>query len=196
MIEKNIYLDSDSLIVFYGSESKNIEKIKQLYSKLKIVVRGDEIKVFGASLEVGYFEKFIDKIKKQIDRFNKLDIKDIELIFEDKIQFNKEHSGVIIYGNGGKPIFPRSENQKKLVKQFLENDMVFAVGPAGTGKTYLSIAMAVRALKNNEVKRIILSRPAVEAGENLGFLPGDLKNKLDPYLQALYDALLGILPGA
>jgi len=195
MIEKKIYLDPDTLIDFYGNESKNVEKIKQLFPKLKIVVRGDVIKVLGEGNEVEDFEKFIENVKKQIDRYNKLEIKDVELIFQDKIEFSQGHSNVIIYGNGGKPIVPRSENQKKLVKQFYKDDMLFAVGPAGTGKTYLAIALAVRALKNKEVKRIILSRPAVEAGENLGFLPGDLKNKLDPYLQALYDALLDILPG-
>lgn len=195
MIEKNIYLDPDTLIDFYGKESKNVEKIKQLFPKLKIVIRGDVTKVLGEKNEVEDFEKFIENIKNQINRYNKLEIKDIELIFQDKIEFTKGHSGIIIYGNGGKPIVPRSENQKLFVKQFYKDDMLFAVGPAGTGKTYLAIALAVRALKNKEIKRIILSRPAVEAGENLGFLPGDLKNKLDPYLQALYDALLDILPG-
>ena len=196
MIEKKIYLDSASLTDFYGNESKNVEKIKQLFPKLKLVIRGDEIKILGEANEVTDFEKFIKSIKTQIERYNKLDLKDITLIFENKIQFQKEKGDIIIYGNGGKPIIPRSENQKLLVSQYQKDDMLFAVGPAGTGKTYLAIALAVRALKNNEIKRIILSRPAVEAGESLGFLPGDLKNKLDPYLQALYDALLDILPGA
>ncbi len=196
MIEKKIYLDPASLTDFYGNESKNVERIKHLFPKLKIIVRGDEIKVLGEKEEANNFETFIKNIKVQIERYNKLDLNDISLIFENKIQFQKVRSDVIIYGNGGKPIIPRSENQKLLVKQYLQDDMIFAVGPAGTGKTYLAIALAVRALKNNEIKRIILSRPAVEAGENLGFLPGDLKNKLDPYLQALYDALLDILPGA
>ncbi|MCF6366336.1 MAG: PhoH family protein [Bacteroidales bacterium] len=195
MIEKNIYLEHDSLIDFYGKESENIKKIKQLFPKLKIVIRGDEIKADGEENEIENFSRFIDNIKKQIERYNKLEINDIELIFQEKIQFNKSED-VIVYGVSGKPIVPRSENQKKFVIQYQKNDMLFAVGLAGTGKTYLAIALAVRALKNNEIKRIILSRPAVEAGENLGFLPGDLKNKLDPYLQALYDALLDILPGA
>ncbi len=196
MIEKKLYLEPDSLIDFYGNESKNIERIKQLFPKLKIVVRGDEIKIAGDTDEVDGFSKFVENVKNQIERFNKLEIKDIELIFQEKIQFNKAAGNVIVYGVNGKPIAPRSENQKKLVTEYQKNDMLFAVGPAGTGKTYLAIALAVRALKNNEIKRIILSRPAVEAGENLGFLPGDMKNKLDPYLQALYDALLDILPGA
>ena len=195
MIEKKIYLDPDSLIDFYGIESKNIEKIKQLYPKLKIVIRGDEIKVSGEENEVKSFDTFIDKLKKQLNRFNKLEQKDIELIFQDKIKLTRDSDSVIIYGVSGKPIVPRSENQNKLVKQYRKNDLIFAVGPAGTGKTYLAIALAVRAMKNNEVRKIILSRPAVEAGESLGFLPGDIKNKLDPYLQALYDALLDILPG-
>jgi len=196
MIEKKIYLEHDSLIDFYGKESENIEKIKQLFPKLKVVIRGDEIKIDGETDEIESFSKFIENVKKQIERYNKLELKDIELIFQEKIQFNKNMKDVIVYGVSGKPIVPRSENQKKFVTQYQKNDLIFAVGPAGTGKTYLAIALAVRALKNNEVKRIILSRPAVEAGENLGFLPGDLKNKLDPYLQALYDALLDILPGA
>lgn len=195
MIEKKIYLDPDSLIEFYGNNSKNTEKIKQLFPKLKIIIRGDEIKVSAEDHEVKNFELFINKLKKQLDRFNKLEIKDIELIFNNKINLNFDSNSVIIYGNNGKPVTARSENQKKFVNSYYKNDMIFAVGPAGTGKTYLAISLAVRALKNNEVRRIILSRPAVEAGESLGFLPGDLKDKLDPYLQALYDALSDILPG-
>ncbi len=196
MNDKKKYLDSDSLMDFYGKDSKNIEKIKHLFPKLKIVIRGDQVKASGETNEVDDFYKFIENLKTHIDRYNKLETKDIVLIFQDKLQFEKSNDSIIVYGVNGKPILPRSKNQKLLVQQFHKNDLIFAVGPAGTGKTYLAIALAVRALKNNEVKRIILSRPAVEAGENLGFLPGDLKNKLDPYMQALYDALLDILPGA
>ncbi len=196
MNDKKKYLDSDSLMDFYGKDSKNIEKIKYLFPKLKIVIRGDQVKASGETNEVDDFYKFIENLKTHIDRYNKLETKDIVLIFQDKLQFEKSNDSIIVYGVNGKPILPRSKNQKLLVQQFHKNDLIFAVGPAGTGKTYLAIALAVRALKNNEVKRIILSRPAVEAGENLGFLPGDLKNKLDPYMQALYDALLDILPGA
>lgn len=195
MIEKKIYLDPDSLIDFYGNDSKNTEKIKQFFPKLKIVFRGDEIKISGEDLAVKKIELFIDNLKKHLNRYNKLEIKDIELIFHDKINLKSDSDSVIIYGNNGKPIFARTENQKKFISSYNKSDLIFAVGPAGTGKTYLAISLAVRALKNNEVRRIILSRPAVEAGEHLGFLPGDLKDKLDPYLQALYDALSDILPG-
>jgi phosphate starvation-inducible PhoH-like protein len=196
MTEKILNIEPNSIIDFYGNDSKNIDRIKQLFPKLKLVFRGDEIKISGEQSELEGFIKFIDNIKKQLFHFNKLEVKDIDLIFQEKTKFESNSGNVIVYGMNGKPVVPRSENQKRLVNEFLKNDLIFAVGPAGTGKTYLAISLAVRALKNNEIKRIILSRPAVEAGENLGFLPGDLKNKLDPYLQALYDALLDILPGA
>ncbi len=195
MTEKKINIDPDTLPEFYGSESKNIERIKQLFPKLKIIIRGDEVKVSGEAQEVAYFESYINNVNEHLFRFNKLEIKDLELIFQEKAIINDKSDSVIIYGVNGKAIVPKSENQKRLVNTYRKNDLVFAIGPAGTGKTYLAISLAVRALKNNEVRRIVLSRPAVEAGENLGFLPGDLKNKLDPYLQALYDALLDILPG-
>jgi len=195
MIEKKIYLDPDSLIDFYGNDSKNIDRIKSLFPKLKLIFRGDEIKVSGEKTEVDAFNSFIKNLKLRLEQYNQLNIKDIELIFQDKIKPAVKSKNIIIYGNNGKPISPRSENQKKFVKLYDEKDLIFATGPAGTGKTYLAVVLAVKALKNKEIKRIILSRPAVEAGENLGFLPGDLKDKLDPYLQALYDALLDILPG-
>jgi phosphate starvation-inducible PhoH-like protein len=195
MIEKNINIDHDTLPEFYGTENKNIERIKQIFPKLKIVIRGDEVKAAGEAQEMRLFETFMTNINEHLYRFNHLELKDIDLIFQEKANINDKSDSVIIYSLTGKPIVPRSENQKKLVDKFKQNDLVFAIGPAGTGKTYLAISLAVRALKNNEVKRIVLSRPAVEAGENLGFLPGDLKNKLDPYLQALYDALLDIFPG-
>ncbi len=195
MIEKKIYLDPDSLIDFYGNDHKNIDRIKTLFPKLKLIFRGDEIKVSGEKTEVEGFNSFTENLKRRLEQYNQLTIKEIELIFEDKITPDIKSKNIIIYGNNGKPILPRSENQKKFVRLYEEKDLIFATGPAGTGKTYLAVALAVRALKNKEVKRIILSRPAVEAGENLGFLPGDLKDKLDPYLQALYDALLDILPG-
>lgn len=195
MIEKKIYLDPDSLIEFYGNDSKNIDRIKFLFPKLKLIFRGDEIIISGEKEETQLFGEFTEKLKKHLQRYNQLSIKEIDLIFENKLIPESKRKDVLIYGTSGKPIFPRSENQRKLVKLYQDNDLIFAVGPAGTGKTYLAVALAVKALKNNEVRRIILSRPAVEAGENLGFLPGDLKDKLDPYLQALYDALLDILPG-
>ncbi|NOZ36154.1 MAG: PhoH family protein [Chlorobi bacterium] len=195
MIEKKIYLETDSLIDFYGNDSKNIGRIKSLFPKLKIVFRGNEIIISGEKTEVNDFNSFIKKLKQRLEQYNQLSVNEIGLIFEKKLTAEKKSDNIIIYGNNGKPIFPRSENQKRFVALYDKKDLIFATGPAGTGKTYLAIALAVRALKNNEVKRIILSRPAVEAGENLGFLPGDLKDKLDPYLQAIYDALLDILPG-
>ncbi len=195
MIEKKIYLDPDSLVDFYGNDSKNIDKIKSLFPKLKLIFRGDEIRVSGEKNEVEEFNSFTENLKLRLEKYNSLSVKEITLIFEKKIEPVSKSENIIIYGNNGKPVFPRSENQRIFVNLYNKKDLIFAVGPAGTGKTYLAIALAVRALKNNEVKRIILSRPAVEAGENLGFLPGDLKDKLDPYLQALYDALLDILPG-
>ncbi len=195
MIEKKIYLDSNSLIEFYGNDSKNINRIKSLFPKLKLIFRGDEIKVSGEKSEVHDFNTFTENLKLRLEKYNQLSVKEIELIFAEKLSPETKSKNIIIYGTKGKPIAPRSENQKKFVKLYEEKDLIFATGPAGTGKTYLAVALAVKALKNNEVKRIILSRPAVEAGENLGFLPGDLKDKLDPYLQALYDALLDILPG-
>ncbi len=195
MIEKKIYLDPDSLIEFYGNDSRNIDRIKFLFPKLKLIFRGDEIIISGAKEDTDYFSEFAENLKTYLKRYNQLSIKEIDLIFENKLHTKASDKNVILYGAGGKPIVPRSENQKKLINLYEKNDLIFAVGPAGTGKTYLAVALAVRALKNNEVRRIILSRPAVEAGENLGFLPGDLKDKLDPYLQALYDALLDILPG-
>ncbi len=195
MIEKKIYLDPDSLVDFYGNDSKNIDRIKSLFPKLKLIFRGDEIRVSGEKNEVEEFNSFTENLKLRLEKYNSLSVKEITLIFEKKIKPVSKSENIIIYGNNGKPVFPRSENQRIFVNLYNKKDLIFAVGPAGTGKTYLAIALAVRALKNNEVKRIILSRPAVEAGENLGFLPGDLKDKLDPYLQALYDALLDILPG-
>lgn len=195
MIEKKIYLDPDSLIEFYGNDSKNIDRIKTLFPKLKLIFRGDEIKISGEKSEVEEFDSFIKKLKLRLGQYNQLNINEIDLIFQDKIRPAVKSKNIIIYGKNGKPILARSENQRKFVTLFEEKDLIFATGPAGTGKTYLAVALAVKTLKNNEVRRIILSRPAVEAGENLGFLPGDLKDKLDPYLQALYDALLDILPG-
>jgi len=160
-------------------------------------MRDSFIKVTGESHEIERFEEFIAGAIRHLDRYNKLTEADVENIFFQKAPPSKNlnESDIIIFGTSGKPVRARTQSQRKMVKSFSENDLVFAVGPAGTGKTYLAISLAVRALKNQEVKRIILSRPAVEAGERLGFLPGDIKDKLDPYLQALYDALRDMIPG-
>lgn len=183
---------------FFGQQNTNIEKLRHYYPKLKIVARGSTLKAFGAAPLLEEFEKRVDVLITHFGKYNHLDEDTIERIvsadqpsdydpFSDKDNF-------ILYGVGGKVIKARSVNQQKLLESAKNNDMIFAIGPAGTGKTYTGVALAVRALKNKQVKRIILTRPAVEAGENLGFLPGDLKEKLDPYMQPLYDALRDMIP--
>lgn len=168
--------------------------IKALYPKLRIVARGNVIKVMGDEEEMCAFEEHIQALEKHCSRYNALTEEDVLHIIKGEKTFRDNQEGVIVYSTSGKPITARSENQQKLVKAYGENDLLFAVGPAGSGKTYTSIALAVRALKNKEIRKIILSRPAVEAGEKLGFLPGDMKDKIDPYLQPLYDALQDMLP--
>jgi phosphate starvation-inducible PhoH-like protein len=170
--------------------------IKALYPKLRIVARGNVIKVMGDEEEMCAFEESILALEKHCAQYNSLKEETILDIVKGR-QPHVEHAGdTIVFSVTGKPIVPRSENQLKLVKEFERNDMLFAIGPAGSGKTYTAIALAVRALKNKEIKKIILSRPAVEAGEKLGFLPGDMKDKIDPYLQPLYDALQDMIPAA
>ncbi len=184
MIEKLIVLEDIDPVIFYGVNNANMQLIKALYPKLRIVARGNVIKVLGDEEEMCAFEENITKLEKYCAEYNSL-------------KEEAEKSGnVIVFSVTGKPIIPRSENQLKLVEAFAKNDMLFAIGPAGSGKTYTAIALAVRALKNKEIKKIILSRPAVEAGEKLGFLPGDMKDKIDPYLQPLYDALQDMIPAA
>ena len=196
MIEKHIVLEDIDPVIFYGVNNANMQMIKALFPKLRIVARGDVIKVMGDEEEMCAFEEAILALEKHCARYNSLN----EEAILDSIKGNKpqiEKTGdVIVYSVTGKPITPRSTNQLKLVKEFDKNDMIFAIGPAGSGKTYTAIALAVRALKNKEIKKIILSRPAVEAGEKLGFLPGDMKDKIDPYLQPLYDALQDMIPAA
>ena len=196
MIEKLIVLEEIDPVIFYGVNNTNMQLIKALYPKLRIVARGNVIKVLGDEEEMCAFEENIIKLEKHCAEYNSLK----EEVIIDIVKGNKpqaEKSGdVIVFSVTGKPIIPRSENQLKLVEAFAKNDMVFAIGPAGSGKTYTAIALAVRALKNKEIKKIILSRPAVEAGEKLGFLPGDMKDKIDPYLQPLYDALQDMIPAA
>ena len=196
MIEKLIVLEDIDPVMFYGVNNTNMQLIKALYPKLRIVARGNVIKVLGDELELCAFEENITKLEKYCAEYNSLK----EEVIIDIIKGNApqaERSGdVIVFSVTGKPIIPRSDNQHRLMEAFRTHDMVFAIGPAGSGKTYTAIALAVRALKNKEVKRIVLSRPAVEAGEKLGFLPGDMRDKIDPYLQPLYDALQDMIPAA
>lgn len=196
MIEKHIVLEDIDPVIFYGVNNANMQMIKALFPKLRIVARGDVIKVMGDKEEMCAFEEAILALEKHCARYNSLNEEAIlDIIKGNKPQIEKT-GDVIVYSVTGKPITPRSTNQLKLVKEFDKNDMIFAIGPAGSGKTYTAIALAVRALKNKEIKKIILSRPAVEAGEKLGFLPGDMKDKIDPYLQPLYDALQDMIPAA
>ncbi|MBR5804450.1 MAG: PhoH family protein [Bacteroidaceae bacterium] len=196
MIEKHIVLEDVDPVIFYGVNNANMQMIKALYPKLRIVARDNVIKVMGDEEEMCAFEEHIVALEKHCAKYNSLK----EEVILDIIKGNTPHiektGDVIVYSVTGKAITPRSENQLKLVKEYEKNDMIFAIGPAGSGKTYTAIALAVRALKNKEKKKIILSRPAVEAGEKLGFLPGDMKEKIDPYLQPLYDALQDMIPAA
>ena len=196
MIEKHIVLEDIDPVIFYGVNNANMPMIKALFHKLRIVARGDVRTVMGDEEEMCAFEEAILALEKHCARYNSLNEEAIlDIIKGNKPQIEKT-GDVIVYSVTGKPITPRSTNQLKLVKEFDKNDMIFAIGPAGSGKTYTAIALAVRALKNKEIKKIILSRPAVEAGEKLGFLPGDMKDKIDPYLQPLYDALQDMIPAA
>ena len=196
MIEKHIVLEDIDPVIFYGVNNTHIQMIKALFPKLRIVARGNVIKVMGDEEEMCAFEEAVLALEKHCVQFNSLNEETIlEIVKGGKPQMEKKED-VIVYSVTGKPIIPRSTNQVKLVKEIDKNDMIFAIGPAGSGKTYTAIALAVRALKNKEIKKIILSRPAVEAGEKLGFLPGDMKDKIDPYLQPLYDALQDMIPAA
>lgn len=194
MIEKHIILEDIDPVVFYGIGNTHLQMIKSLYPKLRIVARDNIIKVLGDEAEIAKIEEHIEKMQRHIVKYNTIAEEDILDIINGRQLKAEAVKGVLVYSISGKPIKSRSKNQQELIDAFNSNDMVFAVGPAGTGKTYLSIALAVKALKEKTVKRIILSRPAVEAGEKLGFLPGDMKEKIDPYLQPLYDALEDMIP--
>ena len=196
MIEKHIVLEDIDPVIFYGVNNTNMQMIKALYPKLRIVARGNVIKVMGDEEEMCAFEESIIALEKHCAKYNSLKDEIILDIVKGKTPQIEKTGDTIVFCVTGKPIVPRSENQLKLVKEYEKNDMIFAIGPAGSGKTYTAIALAVRSLKNKEIKKIILSRPAVEAGEKLGFLPGDMKDKIDPYLQPLYDALQDMIPAA
>ena len=194
MIERIYILETVDPIIFYGVNNSNMQLIKTLFPKLRIVARGNVMKVIGEEEESELFLKKIREIEKYCEEFNTLSDEVIIDIVKGKAPVVVKQENLIIHGMNGKPITARTENQQKLVKAFEENDLVFATGPAGSGKTFVAIALAVKALKNKAVRKIILSRPAVEAGEKLGFLPGEMKDKLDPYLQPLYDALQDMIP--
>ena len=194
MIEKHIVLEDIDPVVLYGSNNSHLQVIKALYPKLRIVARDNVLRVLGDEEQMASFEEQIEKIRLHVLKYNSINEEDIIDIIKGRKTKNDAAKDVVVYNISGKPIKGRSENQQKLIDAYAKDDMVFAIGPAGTGKTYLSIALAVKALKEKTAKKIILSRPAVEAGEKLGFLPGDMKEKIDPYLQPLYDALEDMIP--
>lgn len=194
MIERIVIIDKVDPVTFYGVNNTNMHLIKNLFPKLRIAARGTVIKVIGEDAETEAFEKVMKELEAHAEKYNKLTEDAILDIVHGESPKELKRDDVIIYGVNGKPIIGRTPNQQKMVELVNEYDLTFALGPAGTGKTYIAIALAVRMLKNRQVKKIILSRPAVEAGEKLGFLPGDMKDKIDPYLQPLYDALEDMIP--
>lgn len=202
MNELLITVENVNPVMIWGSNNEYFEIIKKSFPKIKIVARGNDIKILGDEVEINNFQQKFDNIIKHIDQFQSLNVNDLEQILGTNITLEsdpespKSNGGneAIVFGPNGLVIKARTSNQRKMVNSIAKNDIIFAIGPAGTGKTYTAVALAVRALKNKEIKRIILTRPAVEAGENLGFLPGDLKEKIDPYLRPLYDALDDMIP--
>lgn len=198
MTEITIFLEDIDPVVFFGTNNKQLKKIQGFFPKIKILARGNEIKCMGEESEISLFAEKFNEILEYYKKYRRLEAEDIEKYFLDaehmKSASNGHFEDVLVFGTSGKPIRARTVNQVQLVNDYKINDLIVAEGPAGTGKTYTSIALAVKALKEREVKKIILTRPAVEAGERLGFLPGDMKEKLDPYLQPLFDALHDMLP--
>ena len=194
MIEKHIVLEDIDPVMFYGVGNAHLQMLRALYPKLRIVARDNVMRIMGDEEQMASFEESTEKMRQHVLKFNSLTEEDILDIVKGKRTREEVPDDVVVYAINGRPIKARSENQQRLINAYHDNDMVFAVGPAGTGKTYLSIALAVKALKEKTAKKIILSRPAVEAGEKLGFLPGDMKDKIDPYLQPLYDALEDMIP--
>ena len=189
MLERHIILEDIDPVIFYGVGNAHLQMIKALYPKLRIVARDNVLRVIGDEQQLDTFEQQVNKMREHVLKYNHITEEDILDIIKGNPTKNDAVKDVVVYNISGKPIKSRNANQQRLVDLFEEKDMVFAVGPAGTGKTYLSIALAVKYLKEKRARKIILSRPAVEAGEKLGFLPGDMKDKIDPYLQPLYDAL-------
>lgn len=194
MIERIVIIDNADPVSFYGVNNCNMQLIRNLFPKLRVAARGTVIKVIGDEDETAEFEAKIHELEEYCQKYNRLTEDVILDIVRGQKPADMRSDGVIIFGINGKPISARNANQQRMVESVAHNDLTFALGPAGTGKTYIAIALAVRALKNKEVRKIILSRPAVEAGEKLGFLPGDMKDKIDPYLQPLYDALEDMIP--
>ena len=194
MIEKHIVLEDIDPVVFYGVGNGHLQMIRSLYPKLRIMARDNVVRVLGDEEQMAAFEESTEKLRQHVMQFNSLKEEDILDIVKGRRSTDRLPDDVVVYSMSGRPIKARTANQQKLIDAYTQTDMVFAVGPAGTGKTYLSIALAVKALKEKAAKKIILSRPAVEAGEKLGFLPGDMRDKIDPYLQPLYDALEDMLP--
>ena len=194
LIEKHIVLEDIDPVVFYGVGNGHLQMIKSLFPKLRIVARDNVIRILGDEEEMVKIEEDIETMRKHVERYNTITAEDILDIVKGRKTKADAVKDVLVYSVSGRPIKGRSENQQQLIDAFEKSDMIFAVGPAGTGKTYLSIVLAVKALKEKAAKKIILSRPAVEAGEKLGFLPGDMKDKIDPYLQPLYDALEDMVP--
>jgi len=197
LIEKTITLESIPLLDFLGVENKNINELAQAFPKSRIISRGNEILVKGETPDILQITEILQSLQEHFNQFGRITEENVRgYISQERSDYFPEDSidGIILYGTKGSPIKPKTVNQQKLVQSVKDSDLVFALGPAGTGKTFVSVALAVRALKNKQVKKIIITRPAVEAGENLGFLPGDLKEKIDPYLRPIYDALNDMVP--
>lgn len=197
MVEKIISLESVSLVDFLGVENANVKEIAQAFPHSKIIARGSEIRIMGNNTEIVRINEIINSLLEHYNKYNKVTLENVQAYLHanpEHIPLHDLEDDIILYGAKGAAIKPRGHNQLKLVQAIYNNDLVFALGPAGTGKTYVAVAMAVRALKNKMVKKIIITRPAVEAGENLGFLPGDLKEKIDPYLRPIYDAFEDMIP--
>ena len=194
MSEKIITLSNIELIKLFGANNNKLHKIRALFPHIKIIARGEKLKLIGSISHIKYFQKKFTAFIKHLEQYNALTIRQIESLVEgDEDEILKISNNIILYGQNGKVIKAHTANQRKMLEEIEKNDMLFAIGPAGTGKTYTAVALAVKALRDKTVKRIIFTRPALEAGENLGFLPGDLKEKLDPYMQPIYDALFDMI---